>query len=1435
MPVASAIYGISALRHRVKIMSSNHYTVLLNDSLKNYLLSLNAKEKQRIREKFEFLENGIWDSGVRVKKLKSVPGKLIFEARVSKGDRIIFTLGRQDDVTLVYVWGIFKHDDVNKKARSILPENAGFLRFEEESAEETGELSMDGLSCDYFTQEPIEEKAKGDYGPQKWLVLTNEEWNRILRKPDPDNFDIHLYLTAEQAGILGSDPPMLLSGTAGSGKTTIAVYYLLRNEFRGKRRLFLTASPFLRDFSKRIYDSLVAKTEIENETDPPSFLTFTELLADIHSSASKPFQKDRIAGLAEFEDVFRSHKSCSQYDSELVWEEIRSIIKGAKSPVSVKRFRVLAEGFSSRSLSARSFNELADSLADLANYAFIKKVENVIAKKTDYSSYDDFLARLADSYAAQDRGTLFLFSAMLDIIDNHVNDFTAPYLTLPEYLMLGRKRAPHFVYDREGIYSIAEYYQSKLEEKGVCDEIDLTRNCIRLLENDSERFSYDLVVCDEAQDFCDVQVSLVLRLCRTGRNVVFAGDPKQIVNPSGFRWEEVRKKFYERGASVPEVKSLSLNFRCVGNIVRLANAILDLKQKLVGVSGFELREDWKFNGKTPLVVFGLDEDVLANEVSTGASGRIVITRTKKERDALKKRLSTELVFTINDAKGLEFDTVLLWNFTGEKKSKDTWRRLAKGDYLDEAQYPHVKHELNLLYVAITRARNTLVIYDGADYSDIWKMEQLKAHVHMAKDKSFLLEVLAYVSTPAEWERQGDYFSDRGYHKAAYECYKNCGNVEKIEGTYAFVLESEGEYARAAELFERHGIPARAAECYERVARYDSAMALWKKAGDPARAKRCSALLLETRGNFGQAGDEWEKLKDLERACMNWEKAGNYAKIGSCQRKSKQYDKASLSFEKAKMFADSASCAVKARKYERAADLYFKAGDFVEASVYYRKLKDRDRLMNCLVKMERYYDAGIIEEKNGNYEKAIHYYGLHARRSEEDKKALKHEGMQLIKNNKPLSAGLRLSAVGDHREAGTLFMEKGLYPLAEAELKAISDHALLSECYELQDKYYESAIEIMKSGIVAKWLRAEELFRQFVIGSHSGNKFDKQNARLVFDEARKLEKSGNHREALVMYKAINYPDGVYSTCLALKADDEAIAYFFEISKLDYATRFVSERRNPSLSKKTIMLAVNYLEYYSNSKSAEERETIPAVCRFIEACVGTSKDAQLESIIRECLNRTGLKILDTDFVPIELMSLLVRLRCFTRLAYVVLSIKRSSGRGYREFSDFLESLKSIGMDENNPNLLTCYYFHKDPDKFEEIMATLPLTEENYALFGISKTQYGKLLDFITEKSKFEIAADLAAINENYEAAAVFYTRAKKYKEAVRLFAKTGQLQKAIECLEAVGAHAEVAKLYEKMKEYDKALAIWKKLERMRDIKRVEGKIYEKKFETKQPELF
>ena len=59
-------------------MGENRYTVLLNNCLKSHILSLGTREKNRLREKFEFLEAGIWDSGVRVKKLKGSSGKVIF-------------------------------------------------------------------------------------------------------------------------------------------------------------------------------------------------------------------------------------------------------------------------------------------------------------------------------------------------------------------------------------------------------------------------------------------------------------------------------------------------------------------------------------------------------------------------------------------------------------------------------------------------------------------------------------------------------------------------------------------------------------------------------------------------------------------------------------------------------------------------------------------------------------------------------------------------------------------------------------------------------------------------------------------------------------------------------------------------------------------------------------------------------------------------------------------------------------------------------------------------------------------------------------------------------------------------------------------------------------------------------------------------------------
>ena len=149
---------------------------------------------------------------------------------------------------------------------------------------------------------------------------------------------------------------------------------------------------------------------------------------------------------------------------------------------------------------------------------------------------------------------------------------------------------------------------------------------------------YDLVVCDEVQDFADVQLALIFRLAGSPENVVLAGDTKQIINPSGFRWEEVRNKFFERGIQVPRVHSLRINFRCVGNVVKLANALLDLKQRLIGLTGSEIREEWKFNGRPPFLLTGLEEGEILSQLRMRAAGQVILVRDREEQARLKQAL-----------------------------------------------------------------------------------------------------------------------------------------------------------------------------------------------------------------------------------------------------------------------------------------------------------------------------------------------------------------------------------------------------------------------------------------------------------------------------------------------------------------------------------------------------------------------------------------------------------------------------------------------------------------------------------------------------------------------------------------------------------------------------------------------------------------------------
>lgn len=1377
------------------------------------MLGLDKAEKRRLREKFEFLEAGIWDAGVRVKKLKGASRKVIFEARASKGDRIIFTLGKYSHQTAIYVWAVVRHDDITSSIQKILPENAPFLNFEPESSEDHPDILIDELSEEYFSQEAIEEKSPDDYGPQKWLVLSDEEWKRMLLAGDPDDLGIFLFLTSEQSRILEIDPPLLLSGTAGSGKTTISVYYLLRKEFLDKRRLFLTYNSFLNDFSEKIYRGLISHTSLEKSDIKPDFFVFRDLMHELTRDSGQAFDKRKEVGLKEFEHIFRNHRLYKRYDSELVWEEIRSIIKGAKPPIRLERYRKLTQAYVQNELGERGLYELKDYLLGLKRFEFLEKIERIVERKTRYSRLDELVQGITIGNDPARDEHQFVLDEILRIIEKKIRSFSSPLLTYQEYLNLGRKRAPNFLFERKEIYAIAEYYQGQIEAEEKWDEIDLCRQAIRRLERHSDRFSYDLVVCDEAQDFADIQLSVIFRLARTYEGLVLTGDPKQIINPSGFRWEEVKEKFYERGVGVPEVHLLNLNFRCVGSIVKLSNALLDLKQQMIGLSGSELREEWKFNGRPPFLLSGIDEKALLARVHLTGAGQIILVRDRAEQSKLKRALGTELVFTIGEAKGLEFDTVFIWKFSSGKKSTGIWRRI-KGGNFDRSHVPHIRHEINLLYVAITRARNTLIIFDSA--SDIWELPVLGDLIYRTNEKDILSEIWQRVSTPEEWEKQGDYFFEREYYPAAAECYKNAGDLARAELAQAHVLEERKRFRGAAELFEKHHFPEKAAECFEAAGLFARALPMWEKLRHKDRINLCRIRMYEADGEYDQAADAWIKLREFNRALENWNRAGNYQKIGQYYQSKRQYQKAAENFENAGDHENAAKCYKKTKQWDKAADLFFRAGDYVNAIKIYKKLKNRQQLITCYINLKDYYNAALLYEKDKDVEKAVACLRDFANASPGKRNSLLEEAKKYLPKRSRLKAAVRYSALSMYDRSAPIFLETGFLERALEEFRKINDHEKAAECLVKLRHYYKAALEYEKSHRDDKWTRVTESLIEH-LDSHEGHSRAQEDKLLK--EAESLFEQGAYDSAIARYKVFRYHDGLLDAYLELGRDEEALDYFLKNDMYEHANRYIDTKEDIIVSDDFMSAAVsrfkdNYQFYYGRQSDVE------VVARLLKLRLKKEKTQKTLDLTADFLSSFSYFLFHKD-LPASLLEVILEAKHCNAILELFKSREYDRKFSPEAFDAFIQAVDEKARKENDGDLLACSLFLKDRRGFEDMLETLRVTEWNHSLFAESKRHYQKAVEYLVETDRIEDAARICRGHGNYRLSGEIYEAAGDYPGAAKDYRDGRLYQEALRCYGVIDDAQGMARVYERMHEFDKAIAIWKQLGKTREVNRVHKK--------------
>ncbi|WP_131782524.1 ankyrin repeat domain-containing protein [Legionella gresilensis] len=302
---------------------------------------------------------------------------------------------------------------------------------------------------------------------------------------------------------------------------------------------------------------------------------------------------------------------------------------------------------------------------------------------------------------------------------------------------------------REAIWQVYQTYRTHIDNlnklKNQQKVIDLSFQKIELTKQ------YDFIGIDEAQDLSRQQLRSLVQIdeSKARKNLVLCVGDHQRLFGSESTIPYLKTLFWEGGEKKEVIENLTTtlhaSYRCAESIVRFANASLYLKYQAIGGSAVTDNNELSFiqsvkqqkessvdvrwlGGNDPKSEAEDSEKLEIVAKNNRANADFVVITSPKYFDDAVEKFGKERVFTAKQMKGLQAKEVLLYRFFEQDGFSEANKPISQekeidlGQVLKEGKIPKgcdtgsICHNniFNELFVAITRAQTSLIIYQPLD-------------------------------------------------------------------------------------------------------------------------------------------------------------------------------------------------------------------------------------------------------------------------------------------------------------------------------------------------------------------------------------------------------------------------------------------------------------------------------------------------------------------------------------------------------------------------------------------------------------------------------------------------------------------------------------------------------------------------------------------------